>query len=353
MEIRVPGVKTYRSRGKVYAYHRATGTRLKTPIGTAAFLAEIERLDGAVVKTDARPGTLGALIEAYRRSPEFAELAPRTRSDYQKVFDYLKPLAADRLAEINSSYVIEARDAAFVAHKRRFANYVVAVLRLLLKWGEARDLIAVNAAAAVPKLRRPRSAPVVNRAWGDDEGAAVLVAATGGVKVAIALGMFAGMREGDAVSVTRAAYDGAWLRWKQGKTGNDIEVPVDPRLKAILDAEIERRATSPVAALTLVIGDRGRPYTGNGFRAMFFRLVRRLAQEGKVRPSLTFHGLRHTAGRTLAERGAEPRMIAALLGHRTLAMAAHYSEEANRRKLATAAITKLAPRKNRTRREIV
>ena len=35
------------------------------------------------------------------------------------------------------------------------------------------------------------------------------------------------------------------------------------------------------------------------------------------------HGLRHTAGRLLADRGADPRTIAALLGHRTLAMAAH------------------------------
>lgn len=350
MDFKVPGVKAYRSRGKTYAYHRATGKRIKAPVGTAAFMAEVERLNGGIAKAEAKPGTLGALIQRYRAGPEFAELAPRTRSDYQKIFDYLKPLDGDLLVDINSAYVIEARDSAFEAHKRRFANYVVAVLRLLLKWGEARDLVALNAAAAVPKLRRPRSAPVVNRAWSDEECAAVLSAATGGIKVAIALGMFAGMREGDALSVTRAAYDGSWLHWKQGKTGNDIEVPAHPMLKAILDAEIDRRKTHAVTALTLVIGDRGGSYTGDGFRAMFFRHVRGLAQDEKVRSGLTFHGLRHTAGKALAELGAEPRMIAALLGHRTLAMAAHYSEEANRRKLAKAAVTKLATHMNKKRR---
>ena len=46
MNIKVHGVKLYRSRhGKWYAYHRATGRRLRAPIGTAAFLAEVEQLD--------------------------------------------------------------------------------------------------------------------------------------------------------------------------------------------------------------------------------------------------------------------------------------------------------------------
>jgi integrase len=74
------------------------------------------------------------------------------------------------------------------------------------------------------------------------------------------------------------------------------------------------------------------------------RKVSKLEAEGKVRPGLTFHGLRHTAGRLLADRGADPRTIAALLGHKTLQMAAHYSEEADRKKRAVAAVAKLRPR---------
>src|SRR5262249_34506684 len=64
---------------------------------------------------------------------------PRTgRSDaarLPKVFDYLRPLSEDSFVNITSAYVIEVRDAAFAAHRRRFANYVLSVLRLLLKWG--------------------------------------------------------------------------------------------------------------------------------------------------------------------------------------------------------------------------
>jgi integrase len=59
---------------------------------------------------------------------------------------------------------------------------------------------------------------------------------------------------------------------------------------------------------------------------------------------LTFHGLRHTAATTLAELGANQHEIAALLGHRSLVMAALYSAEADREKLGEAAIIRLNPR---------
>lgn len=352
MEFKVRGVKLYKSRGKLYAYHRATGKRIKAAIGTAAFLAEIERLD-AKKPPDAKPGTLGALIAAYRASPEFTELAPRTRTDYQHVFDYLKPLDSDLLIDFTPSMILDTRDAAFKAHKRRFANYVVSVLRLLFKWGTIREMLPINPALGVEKLRRPRNTPKANRPWDDDECAAVIATASGGVKVAIALGMWTGMREGDAVTAPRSAYIDGWLAWHQRKTGDLVEIPVDARLKAILDPMLAKRKAAEqkqeggVAAMTLVIGERGQPYTENGFRAMFFRLVKQLEAEGKVRPGLTFHGLRHTAGRTLAENGAEPRMIATLLGHKTLAMAAHYSDEANRKKLAKGAVAKLRPKTER------
>lgn len=337
---RVRGVKVYRSGRKLYAYHRKSGQRIRAPFGTAAFLAELERIEKGERAPLALPGTLGALIERYRGSPEFAALAPRTQADYQKVFDYLRPAAGDLLVEITAAYVLEARDAAFEKHKRRFANYVLAVLRLLLKWGQIRDLVEINVAAGVPKLRRPRQAPKANRAWTDEECETVLAATDGGMRVIFALGMFAGMREGDAVRAQRSWYDGAWLRWDQGKTGNPVELPADPRLKAVLDAAVE--IAGGVTPLFLATGRAGRPYTGNGFRALFFRLLKRLETQGQIGSGLTFHGLRHTAGARLADLGTDPRTIGALLGHKTLAMTAHYSEGADRRQRAAAAVAKLS-----------
>jgi integrase len=152
------------------------------------------------------------------------------------------------------------------------------------------------------------------------------------------------MRESDAIRVQCSIDDGGWLRWTQGKTGVEVELPVHHELRKILNESYAAYSADTVRPLTIVVGMRGRPYTSEGFQRMFFGLVRRLEAAGKVRPGLTFHGLRHSAGKLLADQGADPRTIAALLGHKTLQMAAHYSEEADRKKRAVAAVAKLRPR---------
>ena len=53
---------------------------------------------------------------------------------------------------------------------------------------------------------------------------------------------------------------------------------------------------------------------------------------------LTFHGLRKTAAKKLAELGCSEDQIRAITGHKTSAMVAHYTREADQKRLATAAI---------------
>jgi hypothetical protein len=91
MIVRIKGINKVRAKGRIYYYHRATGTRLKERPGTTAFAAEIERIRVAM-PDGKRAGTWGALVAAYRASPEYKGLAERTKSDYEKVFNYLAPL---------------------------------------------------------------------------------------------------------------------------------------------------------------------------------------------------------------------------------------------------------------------
>ena len=78
---------------------------------------------------------------------------------------------------------------------------VVSVLSVVLGWGVPRGLTDSNAAAGVPKIRRPRSTPVANRAWTVSEIDAALEAATGGLRKAIALAYYAGLRKKDVVEL--------------------------------------------------------------------------------------------------------------------------------------------------------
>lgn len=343
MVIRMKGVKRVIAKGRVYYYHRATLTRLPGAPGTTIFMDALAALDakGAV---KAVPGTLGALICAYRASPEFGALAKRTRSDYQRVFDYVKPLAELPLIEADAARLYDVRDRAFSKRRRRFANYVVQVLSRLFNWGRRRGICERNPAADVEMLRRPRDARVVNRPWTPAEVETVLGAASPRLKVAIALGVYLGLREADMLDASWASYDGTAFEIRQRKTGTSLWVPAHSRLRAILD-EAKKKRTSPV----IVVNERGRPYTQSGFQTRFFGLVRRLRDHGAIAPGLSFHGLRHTVGKQLAEAGCDARTIAAVLGHATMTMADHYSRDADRKGLAKAALERLEPRTKRQR----
>lgn len=333
-----------KANGRVYAYHRKTRQRIRAEYGTPEFQAELDALNGLVRPAD-RPtaGTLAALFDKYRRSPEFIGLAPRTRKDYEKVFDYLRPGAKDQvLATFVTRHILVIRNAVNDKKGRHFANYCVTVIRLVFNWAVSNNELPRNPIAGATKLkiRRPHGMPKANRRWAPFECEAVLAEATGGVKVAIALGMFAGMREGDALAAARLNYFGSHVMWMQQKTGSPVRLPVDSRLHAIIEESLAGR--DPVdAASQLVINKNGVPYTPDGFRTMLWKLIHRLETEGKVLPGLTFHGLRHTAATTLAELGASTGEIKAMLGHKSDAMAALYAQEAEQGRLGARAIERL------------
>jgi hypothetical protein len=43
--VRLKGVKRYRVRGRWFAYHRKTGTRIKSEFGTGAFFAALAAIE--------------------------------------------------------------------------------------------------------------------------------------------------------------------------------------------------------------------------------------------------------------------------------------------------------------------
>lgn len=333
MIFRVKGIKRVRSKGRVYYYDRKSGKRIHAPPGTPAFFAEIEQLRGAVKDRSSAPGSLGGLIEAYRGSPEFVGLAPRTRADYQRIFDYLRKIEDMPLYQIDEAAVLRFRDRAFEQRKRRFANYVAQIFRLLFAWGKPRGLVP-RLLSEVTLIRKPRGEPVRNRRWTRDEVNAVLAAAPAELKIPIALAVCTGMRQGDVLRFPWSGYEGGMIIGRASKTDVTVEMPAHPLLRELLDAAPRR---SPV----VVVGAKGMPYTQNGFRARFFQLLRRLQAEGSIKPGLTFHGLRTTTATMLAEAGCDTQTIMAITGHKTEAIVAHYTRDASRKGRAKTAIRKL------------
>ena len=331
--MRIKNLHTITSKGKRYYYHRITRKRITGEPGTAEFLHQLMVEDQKLEKNKPVKGTLASLIKKYRASPEFQALAPRTRRDYENVMLWMQegkrkdtPIHA-----ITSPMIVKIRDAAYKSHKRNFANYVIAVFSILFNWGKQHGITTNNPAQPVKKIRRPKGTPGANRPWTKEERKAVMEAAPDHLKLPIALSMYAALRQGDVVRLTWAAYDGISISTIQQKSGEPVWIPTMPPLKELLD-KTERKGK--VICLT----SKGTPWTENGLRASFFKLIRKLMAEGKVQPGLTFHGLRHSIATDIAEAGGSEKEIMSVLGHTTEAMASHYSRRANRKELARKAM---------------
>lgn len=352
MTMRVKGIKRVRAKGRTYLYDRISGKRIEAAPNTQAFLDEVKALRAGKEPEDRHgDGTWGALVKAYLAAPKFDNLAPTTKTQYLRVIEFLKVGNRAAVKSITGGDVLRTRDAAFRKHKRRFANYVAQVMRLILAWGVEYGWLKTNPAADVTMIDKPKNARKVNRAWSVDELRTVLEAAVPEMRVPIALGGFAAFRRGDALSVEWTAYDGVRIVGTHRKTGEPINLNAHPFLRDILDAERRRQRAVVERALergrpvampkTIVTGQRGRPLTGSGFAAMFFKMIRRLTDEGKVGPGLSFHGLRHTAATMLADAGCDTRDIMAVTGHKTEAMVQHYTQAANQKARADRAMKKL------------
>ncbi len=109
----------------------------------------------------------------------------------------------------------------------------------------------------------------------------------------------------------------------QSKTGERLWIPAVGELRAAL-------AAWPRQGL-LILGLK-RPT----FRDHWRKVILAAGLDG-----LTFHGLRYTAAAKLAEAGCDVRQIAAITGHRSLAMLQKYTRGADQKRLASAAILKL------------
>jgi integrase len=325
--VHVKGFKIFTDRhGRERCYHRKTGEKIdltKAPKGSAEFLAECARISALATAVTPKPGTLGMLIEGYRGHAAFLDLAPRTRSDYQAVFNYLQPIADTPLIKFDKPLVVRIRDEAAKHKGRKFANDVKARFSGLFGWGSERGYLAANTAAGIKDIRRRKDAPDANRPWADEERDAVLAACPTHIRPAIALMMFTGLGPRDALTLPKSFYKANEIATNRSKTGEPVFWPCPAPLTAIL-AEAPQHD-----AITLCANSDGKPWTVSGFRASWRKVRVKLEHEGMVGPALTLYGLRHTVAVILREIGMDERTIADALGQKTLEMARHYAKGAD------------------------
>ena len=137
-----------------------------------------------------------------------------------------------------------------------------------------------------------------------------------------------GMRKSELLGLTIDAVvqigSAFWLRIPVGKLHNDRYIPLHPELKDMLDDWIVNHRPSGLRSDRLLL-ERNRPLTGLRVSNALSRLSND-AGIGHVTP----HQLRHTLATQAINRGMSLDAIAALLGHKTLAMTMVYARIADK-----------------------
>lgn len=278
-------------------------------------------------------GTFGALIEEYRQSPNWTQLADGTRKRYLERLDTLAHLRAVPLEDIRRRHVMQLRDK--LAATPGQAALTVAMMSLLLNFAVDREYIPANPAARVKK-------PTLGRwkRWNDAEVTLITTQAKEPIRRAALLAVETGQRLGDLIAMTWTQWDGAGLRLKQQKTGQDLYVPASARL--LPEIKAWRAETN---AITILTDYRGKPWQRTTLQGNWQIEMRRLGLQGQ---GLTFHGMRATLASRLAEQGATTHEIAAVTGHQTLAMIERYTKDADQERRASAAVLKLDRSRGKT-----
>lgn len=273
------------------------------------------------------PDTMDALLAAFRRSPEFASRAAKTRAQYAIYLRVWDKMGHVPVADVTRRTVLTLRDGIAKGRGAGAANAFARITGALFAWAVDRGYREHSPAYRIRALPGGTL-----RAWTRQEAEKAETLLPPYLARVVTLARFTGQRRGDLCRLTWAAYDGASLRLVQGKRGGALVIPCHPTLRAALDAwKAEGRE-----AVTILTNGWGRPWVPE---VLSGAMKRRLEAIGM--PGLNVHGLRKLAATALAEAGCTPHEIAAITGHRTLAMVEHYTRSVDQERLAGAAIAKL------------
>ncbi len=136
---------------RTYYRWRATGARIEGEPGTPEFEASLSRAKGAPRST-ATAGTIAALIQDYRRSPNYRSLRPNSAKYYDRALARIRPMEHRPVAELKRADVLAIRDAIAVAAPQS-ANQFVMVMSCVLDFAVDRGLREINPLVRIRRIK--------------------------------------------------------------------------------------------------------------------------------------------------------------------------------------------------------
>jgi integrase len=303
-----------------YHYHRATGSRLHGQPGSPEFIESYAAAEKLI--RDRLAGTFNGLVRSYTLSVEFEQLAASTQAEYRRMLTAAEsefgkmPLAALDDPRVRKDF-LDWREKVARASGMREADNRLSAVSAMLTWAVDRGQATANNLRGFKRLYHPDRSEII---WLPEHIAAFMKVASIEMQRALILGLHTGQREGDLLRLPWSAYDGAWIKLRQGKArrggkpGPLIEVPCTGALRRMLDGMAR---VSPLILTTKT----GQSLKKRYFARLWDEAMRKAGLQsvplpGSVDPvELHFHDLRGTSVTLLSEAGCTPQQVATITGH--------------------------------------
>lgn len=303
-KIKLQGVVSIRSKGKLYFYAWRGGPRLKGAPGSPEFIASYAAaLESRKPADDNR---MRALVALYRASPAYTGLADTTRKIWARWLDRIVEHFGDlRVAQFDRADKIRPlirrwRDK--WADKPRSADYAIQVLSRVLSHAVDLDKISANPCEGIKSLYSNDRAAII---WTDEDLEALKAVASPEVWHAVNLAAHTGLRAGDLkrLAWSHIGPDAIAIPTSKSRGGITAFVPLYDGLRSAL-AAIPKRST------VVLTNEKGHPWS-DGVNGTSFRNAREKALPGR---DLHFHDLRGTAATRFHQAGLTSREIAEVMG---------------------------------------
>jgi integrase len=332
------GVHKVRSRGKEYYYFQAgrgtpfAGERVKLPSDprTPEFWQAVRQAQGVSIATDG--DTVGALIDAYKLSPKYLDLASGSKQQYDQALKTARnawgSLPAKGLRPVHVQAVMDG-----LSGTPGKANTFLGGLRALNSWAIARGLIDQSITQGVQPYEKTGG----HKPWTPTQIKAAKEKLTGMIRRGVMLYLYTGQRGSDVVTLGPTMVDEGGFSLVQKKTGREVWCPILPELAA----EMAKWEKVPGPYLRQ---PSGVPYSRTRFSLHFDEAREKIPELRDV----TLHGLRATAVVNLRRSGLSTAQISDCIGM-SIAMIDRYCRFADKKANGKAALINLAERaKNKT-----
>lgn len=326
--VRLKGIKVVtKPDGRRYVYRRV-GSQLVAlpdlPENHPEFLEAYEAASKVRAKSRHQRGTIGALVEAFIASREFARRKESTRRVWRRRLDNISiEYGIGFVADLRPEHIRKALKKLSPGAARSERT----VWRALLDYSVEEDWRPDNPAISI---KNPLYQSIPHETWSsaDIKRFREYWPIGSSERQAMEVVYWTGARCVDAVGLGWQLVRDGILEFEQEKTGGIATVPATIEVDDFLRDDQDLFLSCLSKNMTWILTLNGKPRGVKGLSNFISNAAREVGLVKK-----TAHGLRKARATKLAENGWTPHRIGAWTGHESLAEITHYTRAADKRVL--------------------